>query len=90
MMLEFINEPVSVEVRLRQDGTVAPLAFVWGGRRLQVESWGRESTETSDDGRAVHCYLVQTAGQETWQLCLDTKAAQWTLTRHWATSYQIL
>ena len=89
-MHEFINEPVSVEVRLRQDGTLTPLAFVWGGRRLLVESWGRESSETSDNGRALHCYLVQTAGQETWQLCLDTKAAQGTLTRHWATGCRMV
>ena len=89
-MLEFINEPVSVEVRLHQDGAVTPLAFVWRGRRLQVESWGRESNETLDNGRVVRTYLVQTAGQETWQLCLDAETAQWTLARHWGPSYQVV
>jgi hypothetical protein len=88
-MLEFINEPVSVEVRLHEDGSVIPFAFMWRGRRLQVESWGRESSETMDNGRTVRGYLVQTAGQETWQLRLDTEAAQWTLARHWAPSYQV-
>jgi hypothetical protein len=89
-MLEFINEPVSVEVRPRQDGSLMPYAFVWRGRRLQVESWGRESNETLDDGRAVQTYLVQTSGQETWQLCLDAGAARWTLARHWASGYQVV
>ena len=89
-MIEFINEPVSVEVRLRQDGSVIPLAFVWRGRRLQIESWGRESRETMDNGRTVRAHLVQTAGEETWQLHLDTETAQWTLARHWATSYQVV
>ncbi len=82
-MVEFVHEPVSVEVKRRPDGTVRPLAFTWQGRRLVVESWGREETK-AHDGRAVHCYLVQTPGPETWELCRDVKTAQWTLARHWA------
>ncbi len=88
-MLEFINEPVNVEVRLRRDETASPLAFLWRGRRFQIESWGRESIETRD-GRTVHCCLVQTAGPETWELCRDKETAQWTLARHWATKVQIV
>jgi hypothetical protein len=88
-MLEFINEPVSVEVRLHQDGSLKPVAFLWRGQRLQVESWGRESTEAMENGRTQRTYLVQTAGQETWQLCLDTEAAQWTLNRHWAPDHRV-
>ncbi len=88
-MLEFIDEPVSVEVRLHQDGSVIPVAFVWHGRRFQVESWGRETTETTESGRTARTYLVQTAGRETWQLRLDSEAAQWTLARHWAASHQV-
>jgi hypothetical protein len=38
----------------------------------------------------VHCYLVQTTGPETWELCRDTETAQWTLVRHWAREYQIV
>jgi hypothetical protein len=88
-MLEFINEPVSVETHVQRDETVKPMAFVWRGRRLQIESWGRESSETRD-GRTLHCYLVQTAGPETWELCQDTETAQWTLTRHWADKYRVV
>jgi PncC family amidohydrolase len=87
IMLEFIDELVSVEVHVLPDGSVRPLAFVWQGHRYQIESWGRESTETRD-GRTLRCYLIQTAGPQTWELCQDTETAQWTLTRHWADKYR--
>jgi hypothetical protein len=89
MMVEFVQEPVSVEVQARPDGSVRPLAFVWRGRRYQIRSWGRESTTTLHD-RTAHSYLVQTAGAETWELCQETETAQWTLTRHWAKKYQTI
>lgn len=83
MMVEFINEPVSVEVQLRKDETVRPLAFMWRGCRFQIESWGREGTETRGKN-SMRCHLVQTAGPETWELCQEIETAQWRLTRHWA------
>jgi hypothetical protein len=88
-MLEFIDEPVSVEAQLRPDGTPRPLAFLWRGRRFQIESWGRESAETRGD-REVHCHLVQTAGSETWELCQDKETAQWLLTRHWTAKRRVV
>jgi len=88
-MLEFVNEPVSVEVRLRKDETALPLAFVWRGRCYQIESWGREGAKEVD-GHSAYCYLVQTAGAETWELCQDKKSAQWTLARHWARDSRIV
>jgi nicotinamide-nucleotide amidase len=81
-MVEFVNEPISVEVQVRQDGTPRPLAFLWRGRRRQIASWGRQSADVQD-GRARQCHLVQTADLETWELCQDTDTAQWTLVRHW-------
>jgi streptogramin lyase len=82
-MIEFIGEPVTVEVQLRRDEAVRPLAFHWRGRRFVIESWGREHTATQDN-QSLHCFLVQTSGWETWELCQDTETAQWTLNRHWA------
>ena len=82
-VIEWINEPISVELHPHHEGTGRPLAFVWRGCYLAIESWGRESVETQGE-RTVHCYLVQTVGPETWELCQDTKTAQWTLVRHWA------
>lgn len=83
MKVQFVNEAISVEVMPRQAGESRPLAFVWRGRRLQIESWGRDGSETLRN-RAVHCHLVQTVGFETWELCQDIETAQWTLVRHWA------
>jgi hypothetical protein len=88
-MVEFVDEPVSVEVRLRRDGTARPLAFVWRGRRFQIESWGREGIETRE-GKAVRCHLVQTTGLETWELCQNTETGQWTLVRHWTRPYHTM
>ncbi len=81
-MVEFIDEPVGVDVQVRSDGTATPLRFAWRSRHYRIESWGRQRTETKD-GRTWRFYLVQTAGGETWELCRDMETAQWRLTRHW-------
>jgi hypothetical protein len=86
-MIEFINEPVTVEAKVRPSQAMRPMAFVWRGRRYAIVSWGRENTE-AQDGHTVHCHLVRTASSETWELCQDTTTAQWTLTRHWARKYR--
>ena len=82
-MIEFVNEPVSVEVQSRPDGTVRPMAFVWRGRRIQLTAWGREQTKEQGE-QTVKSYLVQSDGANTWELCQDIETAQWTLARHWA------
>ena len=86
-VVEFIDEPVSVQVEFRSDKTVRPVAFVWRERQFQIEAWGRESTKDLE-GQPVHCHLVQTGGAETWELCQDRKTAQWTLVRHWASKFK--
>jgi nicotinamide-nucleotide amidase len=89
VMVEFINEPVGVDVQMRPDGTATPLGFAWRSHHYQIESWGRQGVETKD-GHTWRSYLVQTAGGETWELCRDTETAQWRLTRRWAGGRQAI
>ncbi len=88
-MVRYFHEPIQVETRLRPDGTLLPLAFQWQGRHLAIESWGRECVETQGE-QTARCFLVQTPGPETWELCYHEKTAQWLLTRHWAAQYRMV
>lgn len=81
-MVEFVNETVSVETRLDQDGKAIPAAFAWRGRRQEIVSWGRKKAILRD-GRDCCCHLVQTAGMESWELCQDLETGGWTLARRW-------
>jgi nicotinamide-nucleotide amidase len=81
--MEHLNQAVLVETQVRPDGTRLPVGFTWHSKQYRVESWGREEI-VSREGRTLHCYMVQTAGPETWELGLDAEAAQWFLLRHWA------
>ena len=73
--MRFVNDPVSVEIRLSADGTPRPAAFVWQGRRYEVANQGR--TWVEDD---VQCFLVMTAAQEIFELRLLTDG-RWMLAR---------
>ncbi|MFN2220257.1 MAG: hypothetical protein ACK2UA_16740 [Anaerolineae bacterium] len=89
MMIEFVNEVVSVEIQLRKDGAPRPAAFVWRGRRFQIASWGRVDATTLD-GRACRCHLVQTPDLESWELCQDAETGGWTLARRWPRGPQVV
>jgi hypothetical protein len=73
--MRFVNEPVTVEVRVSADGTPQPMAFVWEGRRYQVADHGRTWVE---DG--ARCFLVMTPAQEIFELRL-LPDGQWVLAR---------
>ncbi|HSJ53571.1 MAG TPA: CinA family protein [Anaerolineae bacterium] len=81
-MVEFLDEPVSVEVHVRPGGKSRPAAFSWQGRRYEITSWGREE-DREQAGRALHCLLVQTAGPETWELCHEAEGGRWLVARRW-------
>jgi hypothetical protein len=88
-MIKYINEPVPVETKTRQDGTLLPTAFTWRKQTFIVTSWGRESFQDRE-GQSIHCYLVQTSDLTTWELCWNKSLAQWVLSRHWASEYRIV
>jgi hypothetical protein len=81
-MVEFLSEPAMVETQPRREGPPRPVAFVWRGLRYVVASWGREGEETYDDD-AFYCFLVQTEGPETWQLCRHEADGVWIVRRRW-------
>ncbi len=73
--MRFVNEPVSVEVRVSADGTPQPLAFAWEGRRFQVADYGRTWVEND-----IRCFLVMTPAQEIFELRLLSDG-RWILAR---------
>ena len=81
-MVEFLGEPIDVEIQVRAGGKSRPMAFSWQGRRYEITSWGREE-DKEQAGRPMHCLLVQTAGPETWELCREADGSRWLLSRRW-------
>jgi hypothetical protein len=73
--MQFVNQPVPVEVRISAEGTPQPIAFAWASRRYQIASYGRTWVE---DG--VRCFLVMTPLNEIFELRLLTDG-RWILTR---------
>lgn len=73
--MRFVNEPVPVEIRISAEGVPQPLAFAWQGRRYEIASWGRAWVE-----EGVRCFLVMTAANEIFELCLLTDG-RWMLAR---------
>ena len=71
-----MNEAIAVEVRLKADGTIRPLAFSWRGKRYRVTSIGRQWEQ---DGERH--FLVMTAGEQVYELAYRQKEGDWRLRR---------
>ncbi len=80
--MRFVDVPTAVEARFDEEGRVTPTAFHWQGREVRISDVGRRWTEQRDPHQLRH-YLVMTPGQDTFELCLDTGAMQWKITRVW-------
>ncbi|MBN1661780.1 MAG: hypothetical protein JXA93_25525 [Anaerolineae bacterium] len=81
-MAEWIHEPIVVEAQPRPGRAPRPVAFFWRGGRYVVSAWGREGLETYSD-ETFYCYLIQTEGPETWQICRREEQGTWIVRRRW-------
>ncbi len=86
MRIEYLDEPIGVSARLDQDGRWLPLTFVWRGQQYRIQEWGRQHTDEVD-GQLSHHFLVQTEGQDTWELRYTEQNGEWRLLRLWRKSY---
>ncbi len=77
-----IDEPVRVAVRALPTGKVAPKSFVWQGRTHFVIALGRQWVEEVD-GVRWRCFLVQTQGQNSYELRWEPMEDEWVLHRGW-------
>lgn len=76
--MEFLHEPVAVEVYFEQDGHLRLRNFFWEGSIYQVSAMGRSWRE----GKYYH-FLVMTSLGETFELTLDTEKLRWWIERKW-------
>ena len=79
---EMVDQPILVEAHFGPDGRLQPAAFKWQGQIRRIVDHGREWDEAVE-GTTWHCYLVQTAHHETFELRLDEAGARWVLARAW-------
>ncbi len=80
--MKFVDIPTAVEARFDEEGRVIPMTFHWRGRKVRISDVGRRWTEPHGPHQLRH-YLVMTPALDTFELCLDTDAMQWKITRVW-------
>ena len=80
-MFESFNDPVDVIIAF-VDGAMRPIRFRWQGRVVRIRSvtgqWTRREGQT-----LLRHFAVQGAGDDSYELCYDSRAARWLLCRAW-------
>ena len=71
-----VNETIAVEVRLKANGAILPLAFSWRGKRYRVTSIGRQWEQEGE-----RHFLVMTADEQVYELAYLRKEGDWRLRR---------
>jgi hypothetical protein len=71
-----MNEPLAVEARFMEDGSIRPTAFIWRDKRHVVRAWGRSWLE-EDERR----FLVMIAGERVYELAFLPAEAAWRMKR---------
>lgn len=83
MMKEvLVEEPVDALIRVMPNGAIQPTSFIWRDRTRYVADIGRQWEERVQ-GKMVHCYLIQSVDNNTFELHWDAGENQWTLHRAW-------
>jgi len=89
--MKFVDIPTAVKARFDEGGLVTPITFRWRGRDVRISDVGHRWTEPRGPhpvlrpGRTCQLrhYLVMIPSQDAFELCLDTGAMQWKITRVW-------
>ena len=71
-----MNEPISVEARFNQDGSLLPIAFEWKGQRYSILSYGRQWEQ-----EAERHFLVMVQGEKVYELAYLIEEVSWRLIR---------
>jgi hypothetical protein len=82
---DFINEPISVDLRIALDGQALPSSFVWREREVAVCDVGRTWGEESDGGFRTN-WLVRSPQGVAYELQHDPARGTWILLRMWGRS----
>lgn len=80
--MDRVNELVDVVVKSKKGrGIVAPVVFLWKGRRRTMKEIGL--VHPVRDGRSLHHIFEGTDGSLWYRLNYDTETLQWTLEATW-------
>jgi hypothetical protein len=82
MAFESLSDPVDVLTAFL-DGRMQPLRFRWRGRVIRVRKvtgeWSRR-----EGSALIRYFSVESAGEDTFELCYDPRGPSWILSRAWA------
>ena len=83
MMRELlVDESTSVLIRVLPNGDVRPTSFIWRDRTRYVSEVGRVWEERIG-GKTMHCYLIQSVDNSTFELHWEAGENLWTVHRAW-------
>lgn len=77
-----VDETIDALVRIMKDGSIRPTSFLWRNRTRYVDNIGREWEERVA-GQTVRICLLQTVDGNTFELCHEPTANQWSIRRAW-------
>ncbi len=77
-MLEVIGEPIQVCAHFRR-GWIAPLWFVWKGRRYQVSEIRNRWVIPEGVGRVYHFAVTAADRADVYEVCLRSETMGWHL-----------